>query len=455
MAVIMKKKKQFDWKNVNNYWNLMNNECHALISMVCKAVYLAQNAPEKLPGLYTERPFTTRHLLVYLTLVGHNTTAYRRLTAENFVLAQTQLEDFIWRQYPHIPQLLNSLDSCGVAFPSTEKLLEETKEVLQLDFIDSADYAAEEKFGKFDIFVNAELKRDDIKSHHLLLASLAQCACCPFSPTSACAKAFGNSGLNFYYSTRRPKSPDGPDSWIASSLIRINKTSDGLRVFLEKGYGTFDEVGSKQSQEAKSRLFLSCNPPVFLKDELNQFTEIINEIEPVRERLLQRFLEEHSQFLRILGFAGFRPQVRLTPPAIELQEHNASLIPDFIVEQVIGKSHAIVELKKAQARMTSGTSRKRPSSALSAALRQLEDYYAFFQDREYISWFRDIYGEEIREPELVLIMGNENVASLGLNSIIHSPTKNLPIRVVSYRDIELLAKMQGLVVDNNNPTLEI
>lgn len=359
----------------------------------------------------------------------------------------------MWSRFPHMVEFANLIREKEATLPSTEQILQAIHKNLRDEFIDFGDYAAEEFHGAGTIDTVDRLQPGQIQSHHILLASLSDCACCDFTPTPV-AHAFGGDVARLYYDSRFPKAKADEEQWVSNVIIRVAKVGDRLRAFVETGLGSFREFDSPNEYSARSRLFVPCNPLLFLKNEIELFNEILAEQGISRERVVQEFFEQHSQFLRLLGFKGFRPQVRLRPASIDGLEQSPSLAVDFLVEQIVGKPHAVVELKRATARMTSGGNRRRPAAELVSALRQLEDYYSFFSDRENREWFTNYYGTEIKEPDLVLIIGSSDVSNLGFGPTVHSPVKNLPVRLLSFSDIMKLAKTQGLLLDGECTELE-
>lgn len=232
-------------------------------------------------------------------------------------------------------------------------------------------------------------------------------------------------------------------------LLEIRKQNDTFRVSVLTPYGTFSQFGSgNQVATSPSQLFIPCKPPIFLASEVDQFEQLINDAGAQKEQHLQEFLESHSHFLRAIGSHGFRPQVHLIRQDIDGSSgKRANLYPDFIVEQLGLSRHSIVELKKAQTQMTAGPADRRNYSAqFLSALRQLDDYWNFFQDSANRRWFAGTYGEDISNPELILLMGSEEVAEAPLRSMVLTPTEHRPVRLLTYSDILAFVRCQHLIV---------
>lgn len=244
---------------------------------------------------------------------------------------------------------------------------------------------------------------------------------------------------------RSNRSPQSRNSY----LLEIRRGANAYRVSILSPYGTFTQYESNGQVRANpSQRFLPCRPPVFLASEVSEFEQLINDPPSERERHLQEFLGAHSQFLRAVGSQGFRPQVHLIRQDIDgSPEKRANLYPDFLIEQIGLSPHAIVELKRAQAQMTAGPADRRNfASQLSSALRQLDDYWSFFQDSSNRRWFEETYGQEISNPELILLMGNEETAEAPLRGIVHTPIENRPVRLLTYFDILAMVRCQHLII---------
>jgi len=238
-------------------------------------------------------------------------------------------------------------------------------------------------------------------------------------------------------------------SEVPAYLLEIRFDGKRYHANLMSNYGAYSQFSiAEKPKPAPTQLFIASQPPIFWAKDIHEFEELINQHDQAAESRLQKFFEERSRFLRALGFVSFRPQVHLIQQEIDGNGNKkANLVPDFLAEKAGLGSKVIIELKRASTRMTSGPLKRRQLSAnLYRALRQLEDYYDFFSDRGRRDWFRDTYGEDISNPELVLIMGNEDLSVRPLQRIISTPTLNRPVHVLSYGDVLRFVRMQHLVL---------
>jgi hypothetical protein len=240
-------------------------------------------------------------------------------------------------------------------------------------------------------------------------------------------------------------------------IIEIRHSNDGYSVSLLSPSGSFRQYETKSGiKSVNSSLFLPCKPPLFLQNEITEFEAIVNGIQRSRELRIQRFLENESQFLRVLGFQGFAPQVHLIRQDIDGNPNKrVNLYPDFLLEDLGIGRFALIELKRAHENMSAGPKDRRTfSSKLHRALSQLEDYSMFFEDSRNRSWFEETYGVEISKPELILIMGNEGLLSNFPQKIAHTPLEGKPVRILTYDYILNLVRAQHLVFPGAGEDLE-
>lgn len=245
---------------------------------------------------------------------------------------------------------------------------------------------------------------------------------------------------------------------IAENLIlEIRQSGHGYTVSLLSSRGVFPQFETKETiKPVQSSLFLPCRAPLFLQSKVAEMEEIINSPEAKRELRIQRFLETKSQFLRVLGFQRFSPQVHLIRQDIDGNPNKrANLYPDFLVEDLGIRRHAVMELKRAQETMTAGPADRRTFSAkLHRALSQLEDYSMFFEDSRNRAWFEETYGVEIAKPELILVIGNNGLSSNFPPKIAHTPIESRPVRVLTYDYILNLVRAHHLVLPDAGEDLE-
>jgi glycine cleavage system H protein len=176
-------------------------------------------------------------------------------------------------------------------------------------------------------------------------------------------------------------------------------------------------------------------------DIVAEFEELINR-KSIREAELQRFLEEHPEFL--LGFE----YERLYPQIVLKQEGVSDLRPDFILKPIAGVSYEpkIVELKLPGANVLKPTPRREGVySPIMEAVMQLRAYARYFKETENRDYVRDVLGFTAYRPRLALIVGR--TIEFGDERIKADILSSLqPIELLTYNDIlQQYRRMAGLL----------
>lgn len=245
---------------------------------------------------------------------------------------------------------------------------------------------------------------------------------------------------------------------VHSLIVEIRKQEGQYTASLLTPKGTFNQFEyDLQSNDVSSALFSPCKPPLFLQSELKEFESLVNESPQVRESRIQHFLETKSHFLRLLGGQRFAPQVHLVRQNIDGNHYKRiNLYPDFILEDIGLPKYSIVELKRAQERMSSGPEdRSTWSARLNYALSQLEDYYNFFEDSQNRKWFNEKYGVDIIKPELTIIIGNSGMRTNIFGKTLLTPIDNRPVRILNYDYIMSIVRAQHLIFPDSLEPFEI
>jgi len=135
-------------------------------------------------------------------------------------------------------------------------------------------------------------------------------------------------------------------------------------------------------------------------DELLELEDLVNSPR-VKEQDLQRFFENHSQFLRIWDFREVFPQVYLT------REDEGPLIPDFLLlDREIHKA-TIVDLKLPGAKtVVQKQNRERFSALVEEARAQLLEYRDWFENADNRREMKKRFGIEVFRPRLGVVIGS-------------------------------------------------
>lgn len=137
-------------------------------------------------------------------------------------------------------------------------------------------------------------------------------------------------------------------------------------------------------------------------DEVLELEDLINNPR-VKEPELQRFFEQHPQFLRIWDQREVYPQVYLT------REGDGPLVPDFLLLDRELQRATVVDLKLPSARIVvRKRNRERFSSLITEARAQLIEYRDWFEDAHNRRKLKERFGMEIFRPRLGVIIGRSD-----------------------------------------------
>lgn len=168
-----------------------------------------------------------------------------------------------------------------------------------------------------------------------------------------------------------------------------------------------------------------------IQHEVEKFEALINR-EDVTEQELQLFFEEHPHFLS---------QDHTALPHVRLDAHDGSvLIPDFILKPIVAQQRdsrwEILDLKRPNVPLLAGKrlNRKRLSSKVHDAIRQLRDYREHLQDPRHAQAVERVLGHPVRRPRLGVLIGRMKQAEI--ESLEHELDDELSrVRIVTYDEI--------------------
>jgi hypothetical protein len=140
-------------------------------------------------------------------------------------------------------------------------------------------------------------------------------------------------------------------------------------------------------------------PTRFAEDKIQRLEYLINN--DALERDFQAFFETNPEFLLALGqYKGIHPQLVLH------EDDGGPLIPDFFLERLSSDFCDIVDLKRANVRLSRNQkSRHRFRDTIMEGVAQLEHYRNWFEDRQHRNSFYAKFGLKAYRPRVVLIIG--------------------------------------------------
>jgi Domain of unknown function (DUF4263) len=162
---------------------------------------------------------------------------------------------------------------------------------------------------------------------------------------------------------------------------------------------------------------------------VDEFEWLINR-EDVSEQELQRFFENHPHFLSMSHTAM---------PRVRLQRHDGSvLIPDFVLKPIFAQrrdSHwEVLDLKLPSVKLLSGKaiSRRKLSSHVMSAVRQLRDYKEHFEDPRHTDDVARRLGHALRRPKLGILIGRLKDTDI---EALEREQEYVDVRIVTYDEI--------------------
>jgi len=136
-------------------------------------------------------------------------------------------------------------------------------------------------------------------------------------------------------------------------------------------------------------------------EEIQELEDLIND-PSAKELQLQRFFEQHPQFLRIWDHREVFSQVHL------VREGEGPLIPDFVLLNPDVQRAVVVDLKLPAARViTRKPNRERFSALVEEARAQLLEYRDWFDQDTNRMRFKKKYGKDVLRPMLGVVIGRQ------------------------------------------------
>lgn len=135
--------------------------------------------------------------------------------------------------------------------------------------------------------------------------------------------------------------------------------------------------------------------------EITEFQHLLND-PSTRERHLQKFLEDHPNFLRGLNYTNVYPQLVLE------RDHGTQLQPDFILEPYHDMWCDILDIKlPTQALIVGRRDRATLAAAIHEVAAQLREYAAYFEEEKHRTFVQQKYGLRIYKPRLIAVVGRD------------------------------------------------
>lgn len=140
---------------------------------------------------------------------------------------------------------------------------------------------------------------------------------------------------------------------------------------------------------------------LILRKYFDEFQFLLNQ-KGLKETDIQKYIEKHPEFFRMLGYKEIYPQIVLE------KEDGSSLIPDFILQPVGDEWCDLLELKLPSKKIAVGTGdRIRFSKEVTELVAQMREYSAFFENPKFQRQIKDKYKLNCYKPKMIGMIGQK------------------------------------------------
>lgn len=190
---------------------------------------------------------------------------------------------------------------------------------------------------------------------------------------------------------------------VNSVMIEFVMSTEAGRVTVTPYHGNaIHEVETKPSSVmiARPAVIAKLTGAIF-SDEIIELQRLIND-QSTKERQLQRFLEDHPNFLTGLNYQNIYPQLVLE------RDGDCALKPDFILEPFDDAFCDILDIKlPSQCLVVGRKDRLDLAAGLHQVAAQLREYAAYFEQDKYRRMVQEKYGLRIYRPRLIAVIGRD------------------------------------------------
>lgn len=186
---------------------------------------------------------------------------------------------------------------------------------------------------------------------------------------------------------------------------------------------------------------LRKNHGLVTPDELGEFEDLLNNPRAL-ESDIQRFLERHSQFLRLWEHSEAHPHLYLT------REDDGPLIPDFVLIDKRLARATVVDLKLPKERVVvHKKNRDRYSAHVQEARAQLLEYRDWFSDSANRQKVKEQLGMDIYSPRLGMLIGRSNDFRSALDRQ-RLQSREPDVDIFTYDDLHQCAQKRLALITN-------
>lgn len=220
----------------------------------------------------------------------------------------------------------------------------------------------------------------------------------------------------------------------------ITPETDRMRVVPTAALAQTDVVTPSSNILTASPLIAVPSYQQFWRSKLDRLEELAS-AKTIKETELQQFFEDNDFLLR-----GIEYERVIAHPILE-RDDDGDLIPDFFLKLIGNDFIDILDLKLPTEKLIVGPrDRKHASAAVAAAIAQVREYRAYFDNPVYRKRVRDAYGVTGYRPGTVVVIGRTpgDVSEEKRRRVFDELPPHL--RLVTYDD--LLARMRRSMWQN-------
>lgn len=170
--------------------------------------------------------------------------------------------------------------------------------------------------------------------------------------------------------------------------------------------------------------------------EIGEFEALLNDPR-TPEAVYQEYFEKYSHYLKGIEYKAIYPHI-----ALERDQGEGALIPDFLLQPISSKFVDILDLKLPTEKLVVGTeNRKRLSQSVHDAVAQVREYRDYFENSNYREFISQKYGITSYRPKAIVVIGRRptEITEEKMRQI----TSDIPshLSIVTYDDLYEKMKM--------------
>jgi hypothetical protein len=164
--------------------------------------------------------------------------------------------------------------------------------------------------------------------------------------------------------------------------------------------------------------------------EIIEFEAMLNDPE-TPESAYQQYFETYPHYLKGIEYKAIYPHI-----ALERDQGDGDLIPDFLLQPITSKFVDVLDLKLPTEKLVVGTeNRKKLSQSVHDAVAQVREYRDYFENNNYRELISQKYGITSYRPKAIVVIGRKPIEIT--EEKMRQITSDLPshLSIVTYDDL--------------------